>query len=108
MLSFGFDDVCICPHQPADHCKCRKPGTDMIERMVRKYCLNIPECSVIGDRWSDMLAGINAGLQSILVKTDAGNDALEIEADKWDQKQVSFIAENLLDASKWIVTQRSF
>lgn len=107
LLSFGFDDVCICPHQPADHCKCRKPSTYMIDSMVQKYRLNTPACFVIGDRWSDMLAGIHAGLQSILVKTGAGNDALEIDTGKWDQKQVSYVAENFLDASQWIVNGQS-
>lgn len=108
LLSFGFDDVCICPHRPEEHCKCRKPNIYMIEHMVPKYSLNVSDCFVIGDRWSDMLAGIHAGLQSILVKTGAGSDALGIDAGKWNSERVSYIAENLLDASDWIVNRRNF
>ncbi len=104
LLSFGFDDVCICPHRPEEHCKCRKPGIYLIEKMAEQYHLEVSKCYVIGDRWSDMLAGIRAGLQPILVKTGAGKDALEIDAGKWDTQKAVYLAENLLDAADWIVS----
>lgn len=102
LFSFGFDDLCICPHQPSEHCKCRKPSTYMMEQMAKIHSLNLSECFVIGDRWSDMLAGIRAGAKPILVKTGAGMEALEKDSDKWDSRKAVYIANTILDACKWI------
>lgn len=104
LLSFGFDDLCICPHQPEEHCKCRKPSSYMMEQMAEKHHLDLSECFVIGDRWSDMLAGIHAGAKSILVKTGAGKEALGEYSDKWDSSNAAYLADNLFDASEWIVS----
>jgi HAD superfamily hydrolase (TIGR01662 family) len=106
LFSFGFDDICICPHQPAEHCKCRKPSTYMIDQMVEKYHLERSDCFVVGDRWSDMLAGANAGMGVILVKTGAGNESQGLHSDKWNPDKAEYIADNLLDAAQWIVSHR--
>lgn len=103
LSSFGFDDLCICPHKPADHCNCRKPSTYMIHQMEMKYHLNLSECFVIGDRWSDMVAGINAGTNVILVKTGAGNGKTGLHSNQWDPKKAAYIAKDLLDAAQWIL-----
>lgn len=103
LYSLGFDDLCICPHRQADHCKCRKPSAYMINQLVIEYHLNISECYVIGDRWSDMVAGINAGIKVILVKTGAGSGKMGIYSDQWDSREAAYIAENLLDAVQWIL-----
>lgn len=102
LFSFGFDDLCICPHQPSEHCKCRKPSTYMMEQMAKIHSLNLSECFVIGDRWSDMLAGIRAGAKPILVKTGAGMETLEKDSDKWDSRKAVYIANTILDACKCI------
>jgi HAD-superfamily hydrolase, subfamily IIIA len=106
LYSFGFDDVCICPHRPTDHCKCRKPGTYMIDQMIKKHHLNPSECFVVGDRWSDMVAGINAGTKVILVKTGAGSGEMGLYSDQWDSGRADCIAENLLDAVQWMLGLR--
>ncbi|SDM67849.1 histidinol-phosphate phosphatase family domain-containing protein/HAD-superfamily hydrolase, subfamily IIIA [Acetanaerobacterium elongatum] len=106
LATFGFDDTCICPHQQEENCRCRKPGTLMITEMAKKYKLNLSECFVIGDRWSDMLAGMRAGTKTVLVLTGAGRDALGVDRDKWDSGRVSYIADDLLAACKWIIRTR--
>lgn len=103
LCSFGFDDLCICPHRPSDHCNCRKPSTYMIDQMAVKYGLNYSECFVIGDRWSDMVAGINAGTKVILVKTGAGNGQMGLYSDQWVPSRAAYIAKDLLDAVQWIL-----
>jgi histidinol-phosphate phosphatase family protein len=105
LYSFGFDDVCICPHKPSDHCSCRKPGISMINKMEMKYHLNLSECFVIGDRWSDMVAGINAGTKVILVKTGAGCGKMGLYANQWNPNQAAYIAADLLDATQWILAR---
>lgn len=105
LYSLGFDDLCICPHRPSDHCNCRKPGTAMINQMKTKYHLNLSECFVIGDRWSDMVAGINAGTKVILVKTGAGSGEMGLYSDQWDSRRAAYIAADLLDAAQWILLE---
>jgi HAD superfamily hydrolase (TIGR01662 family) len=107
LYSFGFDDLCICPHRPSDHCSCRKPSTSMINQMKIKYHLNLSECFVIGDRWSDMVAGINAGTKVILVKTGAGNGKMGLYSDQWNPNRAAYIATDLLDAVQWILNNAS-
>ena len=75
----------------------------MINQMVIEYHLKLSECYVIGDRWSDMVAGINAGTKVILVKTGAGNGKMGLYSDQWDSRKAAYIAENLLDAVQWIL-----
>ena len=102
LLSFGFDHLCICPHEYTENCQCRKPSPYMINRTVEKLQLNKSDCFVIGDRWSDMLAGISAGSNVILVKTGAGKASLNQYKDKWDVGKACYIASDVCDAIDWI------
>lgn len=102
LRSFGFDDVYICPHTHLEGCDCRKPGTGMLESAQDRHGLNLNNCVVIGDRWSDVLAGIKVGAVSILVMTGAGNDALGKYRHKWSEYEPDFIAIDLLDAVEWL------
>jgi histidinol-phosphate phosphatase family domain/HAD-superfamily hydrolase, subfamily IIIA len=106
LLGFGFDDICVCPHTDSDNCECRKPKTKMLEQMSQKYDISLADCFVIGDRWSDMLAGLNAGCKVILVKTGAGTDALTKYKDKWDTNKATKIAEDILDAVDYIINKQ--
>lgn len=101
LYSFGFDDLCICPHRPSDHCNCRKPSAYMIHQMGIKYHLNLAECFVIGDRWSDMAAGISAGTKVILVKTGAGSGEMGLYSKRWNPDRADYVARDLLDAVQW-------
>ena len=53
-----------CPHHPdiTGYCDCRKPAPGMILKAVKECDLDISECVLIGDRESDLQAGINAGI----------------------------------------------
>lgn len=106
LLAYGFDDVFLCPHQPTDGCRCRKPATYMLDLAVERYGLDRHACYVIGDRWTDMLAGINAGMNVILVTTGCGQEALEQYADHWDVGKAAHISLGLADAAAWIVSQK--
>ena len=98
LYGFGFDDLCICPHTNEDNCECRKPKTKMLEQISDKYNIPLNDCFVIGDRWSDMVAGINVGSKVILVKTGAGRDTLTKYKDKWDINMIEKVADDILDA----------
>ena len=102
LTDFGFDQVYICPHTPASACKCRKPETELLETAALKNNLDLKKCVVIGDRWSDMLAAAKVGAVKILVMTGAGKDAVGKYRNKWSNYQPDFIAENILEAIRWL------
>ncbi|MDD3224122.1 MAG: HAD-IIIA family hydrolase [Clostridium sp.] len=107
LYGFGFDDLCICPHTNEDNCECRKPKTKMLQHISDKYKISLNDCFVIGDRWSDMVAGMNAGCKVILVKTGAGRDAVTKYKDKWDINRTEKIADDILDAATYILSYNS-
>ncbi len=47
----------------------RKPGPEMLFRAAQDLKLNLAASWIIGDRLSDVLAGVNAGCRSIRVRT---------------------------------------
>lgn len=102
LSGFGFDEIFICPHGENEECNCRKPRTGLLEIAAIKNNLNLHQCVVIGDRWSDMLAAAQAGLMKILVLTGAGNDAICKYKDKWIGYEPDYIAKNILDAVNWL------
>lgn len=104
LYGFGFEDICICPHTDEDNCECRKPKSKMLEQIAKKYNILLNDCFVVGDRWSDMVAGLNAGCKVILVKTGAGKDAITKYKDKWDINKVEKIADDILDAAYSILS----
>src|SRR5580704_12732459 len=79
-----FDHYYVCPHHPEDNCDCRKPKPKFLLEAARAYGLDLSRCFMIGDRPSDLQAGINAGAKAILVLTGAGRDTIakgEVSAD---------------------------
>lgn len=50
----------------------RKPGAGMLQQAAADLHLDLSTSWMVGDRVSDVLAGINAGCRSIRVKTESG------------------------------------
>jgi len=78
----------------------RKPGVGMIELAVKKHDIDLANSWVIGDAYSDMKTAENAGTKSILVKTGYGKIAYRKCLD--EKVKIDFIADNLLEAVKFI------
>jgi len=76
-LGVKIEEEYYCPHSPKDECKCRKPNTELIEKAIKKYDVDISKSYFVGDKTSDVLAGKNAGLKTILVKTGKGGKDLK-------------------------------
>ena len=100
--AIGAFDWFICPHDNDDNCICRKPKTGLLEQAKEKYNLDMNECFVIGDRWSDMLAGGKMGCKLILVLTGRGEESLGCDRDKWSMYTPVYIAKNFYEAAKWL------
>ncbi len=106
-----LDRIYYCPHHPEKgfegervelkiECECRKPKTGMIEKAVKEFNIDTEHSFLIGDRTVDIMAGINAGLTTILVRTGfAGKDGkYQCEAD--------FVFENLFEAVDFILNKQ--
>jgi len=57
-----------CPHQPDDHCRCRKPEPGLILAAARIFHIPLARATLIGDKMSDVEAARNAGCQGFLLQ----------------------------------------
>ena len=73
--SINISDYFFCPHHtegtiPAyrKKCSCRKPEPGMLHDAQKKYNLDLSQSILIGDKETDIMAGLNAGLaKNILI-----------------------------------------
>ncbi|WP_163407803.1 HAD-IIIA family hydrolase [Flavobacterium ajazii] len=103
-----LDKIYVCPHHPhkgfsgeiADlkiECNCRKPKTGLIDLAIQELEINRRKSWFIGDTTSDIKAGKNSGLHTVLVRTGhAGTDA------KYSIKP-DFIFSDLEEAIDWVI-----
>lgn len=84
----------MCPHSPEDNCACRKPKPAMLLQAAKDFGIDLPSTYMVGDRQSDIMAGVNAGTKTVLVKT-ANTPVTSAEA--------TYTAPNLLDAVTYII-----
>ena len=64
-----FDVWEICPHGPAEGCRCRKPRPGMVLAAARRLGVAPTALAVVGDIGADVAAAAAAGAQSVLVPT---------------------------------------
>jgi D,D-heptose 1,7-bisphosphate phosphatase len=106
-----------CPHHPTEGeepyrqvCDCRKPAPGMFLTAARDLNIDLELSYMVGDRFFDMEAAKNAGVNGILVKTGYGKELfLDDSPDKAPLgNKPDFIAEDILDAVRWILDQVAF
>jgi D-glycero-D-manno-heptose 1,7-bisphosphate phosphatase len=67
------DAVYMCPHKPEDQCNCRKPKPGLLLQAAQDLSLDLQSSWMVGDAWSDLIAGQAAGLRgTIMVRTGRG------------------------------------
>jgi len=72
-----IDGVFMCPHSPSDQCDCRKPNPGLLLRAAKELSLDLQQSWMIGDAWSDLLAGQAAGVRGVaLLRTGRGSEQL--------------------------------
>lgn len=84
----------VCPHGSNDECECRKPKPTMVLEALEEFGIKAGDVFMVGDRESDIMAGINAGTKTILVQTAN----VSVVSD-----QATYTAPNLLDAVRYAV-----
>lgn len=100
----GVDAVYYCPHHPEGlvdryrvKCFCRKPQTALFETARNAFNVDMLNSYMVGDRASDIIAGKNVGVKTILLKSGYGTaGVLDVVPDyvRDDLKGVIDILEN--------------
>ena len=100
------EEVLCCPHQNSDNCKCKKPKTGLIQLAGEKYGPDIKDCFVIGDMGkNEIVMAYNAGCKGVLVLTGGGKGSLGEFRDTWAGYEAHIIADNALEAVKYILKE---
>jgi len=59
--------IYTCYHDNADKCACRKPLPGLLLQAAADYDIVLAESYMVGDRWSDVVAGEAAGCTTFLI-----------------------------------------
>lgn len=89
----NVDDIKICFHDSHEDCPCRKPRPGMLLEAASERDIDLRSSFMIGDRHSDVQAGIAAGCQTILI--GQGDHSSRVTPD--------YQASSLLEAARFIV-----
>lgn len=89
-----------CTHGKGENCACRKPKTWLLERAVTGIDFDPPKTFFVGDKLSDIEAGKNFGIKTILVRTGYG---VKTEAQLTNDLQPDLIVDNLKAAVPMIL-----
>jgi len=107
-----IDKTYYCPHHPEAKveeyrqvCECRKPNPGMLLQGAKELGVELEGSYMIGDRYSDVATGHNAGICSVMVMTGYGES--ERSASNTWKKQPDYIAKDLYDAVVWILSSRA-
>jgi D-glycero-D-manno-heptose 1,7-bisphosphate phosphatase len=90
-------DVLACYHDNADNCMCRKPKPGLLLEAARRFGLDLTRSYLVGDRWSDVVAGQTAGCRaSVLIATPYSGT---------ERCKPDHFATDLSEAAAWILQQ---
>ncbi len=91
------DAIYYCPHHPEYgdriECSCRKPGIGMLLRARYEFGVDLSRSFVVGDKWSDVKCGENAGSLTSLVRTGYDDYQRCIDAGI----KIDYLADDLFD-----------
>jgi len=63
----GICQFYVCPHDASDKCSCRKPRPGLITSAAAELKIDLASSWLIGDRVSDLQAGISAGCHVVFL-----------------------------------------
>jgi len=111
----SIDKFYYCPHHPTEgtgiylqNCNCRKPSPGMLLQAAHDLDIELGSSYMVGDRYRDVETAKKVGVKGILVKTGYGREVLQdIDPDVVTAgNKPDFVAEDILEAVKWIMKDR--
>jgi histidinol-phosphate phosphatase family protein len=97
------DAIYFCPHRPDAGCRCRKPGTLLLERAADDLQLSLTRSVMVGDKLLDAETGRSAGGRGVLVRTGYGRDEEARLGETPERLRPDAVCDDLLDAASWIL-----
>ncbi len=101
----SVDAFYYCPfhpdNDPPEKSICRKPSPFMIVQAAADYDIILSQSYMMGDKWSDVEAGLNAGVKTILLESEF--TAKEISALHNLGKKPNFTAANFTEACDFVI-----
>lgn len=88
----------VCPHGDHSTCECRKPKPKLLFDAAKEYDIDLAQSWMIGDRPTDVTAGVSAGTRTILVQSGVPT----VESD-----QATATLPSLLEAVQYIAAHAS-
>lgn len=70
--------IYFCPHAPEQKCSCRKPSGEMLQKAALELKIDLKSSIMIGDKKSDVEAGLNAGVGRNFMLGERFKSVLEI------------------------------
>ncbi len=67
MRELPLDGIYTCYHDNADACACRKPADGLLRQAASEHGIDLSASFMVGDRWSDVVAGQSAGCRTLLI-----------------------------------------
>ena len=95
--------IYYCPDHPDKATKFRKPSIGMFLEAAKDHNIEITKCLMMGDALSDIQAGVNLGMDTMLLLTGRGVDT----ADHLGKLRPNYIAENILDGANLLLEKPS-
>ena len=92
-----LDDILVCYHDDHDACNCRKPQPGLLLEAARRHDLQLASSFMVGDRWRDIDAGLNAGVRTVLI--DFGY------RERKPARPPAARVASLREAAEWIIRQ---
>jgi D-glycero-D-manno-heptose 1,7-bisphosphate phosphatase len=105
----AVDGFYYCPHHPEATvekyrmaCECRKPGPGMLRQASAEHGIDLARSFAVGDKWSDVQAGIAAGGRGVLVRTGYGRRS---ESSPPPGTEGVIVTDNVMSAAAWILRE---
>ncbi len=92
----SLDAVFICYVENSD---CYKPKPGLLISAAKQYAIELGSSYMIGDRWSDIKAGQNAGCKTIWINRNYANQIIP-------EPSADYTASSLTDATNWILAEK--
>jgi histidinol-phosphate phosphatase family protein len=92
----------LCIHRPVVVCDCRKPKPKLLFDAAKEYGIDLKSSFMVGDKFSDIMVGKNAGCRaSVLVRTGDG----AATEPRLEPGAADFVADDLEGAARWIIAR---
>lgn len=105
----SIDAFYYCPYHPdfnpPEKTICRKPSPFMILKAAEEHQIDLKRSYIVGDKVSDIGAGINANIKTVLLNMSGTDDEISILHNQG--KKPNFVAANFSEACDFIINDFS-